>query len=45
MLVKGKKQMEQSSIANGSANLYSQYGNYCDSSLERWEPIYLNIQL
>jgi hypothetical protein len=31
---------EQSSIPEGSANLYSHYGKQCVSSSERWRPIY-----
>jgi hypothetical protein len=36
---------EHSSIAGGSANLYSHYGNQYGNSLERWELTYFKIQL
>jgi len=37
------EQGDHSSIAGGSANLYSHYGNQCGGSLGRWESTYLKI--
>jgi hypothetical protein len=42
---KDVEQGENSSIAGGSAHLYSHYGNQCGNSSERWELIYPKIHL
>jgi hypothetical protein len=39
------EQGKYSSIAGGRANLYSHYRNHGGGSSERWQSIYLKIQL
>ena len=42
---KDVKQWEHSSIAGGSENLYSHYGNQYGGTSENWEEIYLKTQV